>query len=216
MESMRRTEKGRKEMIGYILLVVLAVLVIYVVFRFFITGEKWVDSAMLSERNRRGTATRVGLWIIGGLILAFAAGLFLPSTAIASTGNVARDGCHKNKVDGGRHWHLPSYMAGGKKRVMAGQCIRINGKVHHTVTISAAPISMERKARARRSKSLPTLQAYTLCMKAIGGFSTNARHNWCRSIPSSKMKDFLACFKIQTGFSISAGVKNCKSLLRIK
>ena len=62
---------------------------------------------------------KINIFIVIMLMLFFGA---LTVKAEASNGSLAKDGCHKNKETGLRHFHLP------KTRTVAGICYKVDGK----------------------------------------------------------------------------------------
>ena len=59
---------------------------------------------------------------VGAMIVMLGAGIGAMSDALGHSGGLAKDGCHRDKAAGERHWHKP----GTKER--AGPCIAFEGE----------------------------------------------------------------------------------------
>lgn len=57
-----------------------------------------------------------------GLAFGIGIAMAMVANANAHSGMVAKDGCHRDKARGERHWHYD----GGRER--AGQCLKVDGQ----------------------------------------------------------------------------------------
>ena len=130
------------KILAFVFLAALSVVIGWIVWRCFVTGEKYVDTFLLSQRNKRHTAARAGAALLVGLAIAFGAGM-LSGTAqadpvfdrefrialeeadaefdamiqLASSGRVSgKDFCHNSKSLGYKHWHFKKGGLGGVAR----------------------------------------------------------------------------------------------------
>ena len=65
--------------IGWILLAAFVAVILYVCWRCFVTGEKWLDRLLRQQANFRNTGHRFGAAILIALAIAFGAGLTFPA-----------------------------------------------------------------------------------------------------------------------------------------
>ena len=137
----------------------------------------------------------------------------LQSPAAAHPGGLAKDGCHRDRAGGIRHWHFEG------TRDLAGACIKENGKTVKVPNIpSLTDVVLELRA-AIEALSLrvatleadaiaaPTetpvrsrLEAYNFCSGELGkdgGLWRSSIDDWCGSIPAASVDDYVSCFQTQ-------------------
>lgn len=108
------------------------------------SAEKQIDRGIrkwaMKLANRKDTAGVVTVVVTVGVLamLVFLAIVFMLGVAVGSAnahpGGLAKDGCHKMKAVGERHWHIEG------TRERAGECVKVNGQ---TLKMTDWPMSLE-------------------------------------------------------------------------
>lgn len=154
--------------------------------------------------------------------------------ADAHSGGLAKDGCHRDKAAGERHFHFEG------TRDVAGTCLKEDGKTVKIPNVPAltdtvlelrasieglslrvAALEAESIAALAEEPATPALskvEAYKLCFETVEGPSyASYASETCRSIPVNLTQDFTDCFKfVEEDSYASAAVDECKGLLGIQ
>ena len=171
-----------------------------------------------------------------GLVSVVALGMILAtaSAALAHSGGLAKDGCHRDRAAGERHFHFEDTTD------VAGTCIKEDGK---TVRIPNVPATQDALMRLRadlealslrvamleadaiaemETASVRTkLEAYNFCSAEIGkddGLWSSDVDKYCQDVPSADVDDFVSCFATQRGNGAwgSDANERCRRVLGIE